>query len=305
MESREIEGVDPVPALRRFAVWGSDPTQRFVGRDEAWLAFRLPSGPVTVRYAKRDGVVTVRAWGPGAREAIERAPEQLGVDDDSWRFESDHPLVGKWLRAVRNLRFGKTRRVVERLVPVVIGQKVTSADASRTFREMVHRWGERAPEPEGVEVPAAARDLWLPPSPARLAELAYFDLHEVNLERKRAEVILGIARRATRLETFADLPASEVRSRLLAMPGIGPWSAALVVSAVHGDTDQVPLGDYHIANHVVHALTGRARGTDDEMLELLEPFRPHRGRALAAILREGPSAPRFGPRMPDRDIRKL
>lgn len=300
MEYREDSWVDPVPVevgatLRRNAVWGTDVTQRFVGANEVWVAFRAKSGPATVRYVGDGTRMSVRAWGAGADEAVASARVQLGAEDSSWRYESDHPLVGPWLRRARGLRFGRSGRVLERLVPVIIAQKVTSADASRTFRELVRLFGEPAPGPS---------DLWLAPSAERLSELAYFDLHPVNLERRRAEVILRMARRASRLEELTALAPSEAYARLLAYPGIGPWTAALVTSAVHGDADAVPVGDYHLPNHVVHALTGRARGTDAEMLELLEPFRPYRGRALAAIVREGPSAPRFGPRMPNRDFRR-
>jgi hypothetical protein len=38
------------------------------------------------------------------------------------------------------------------------------------------------------------------------------------------------------------------------------------------------------------------------MLELLEPYRGHRARVLRLLMLAGASAPRFGPRMPLRDI---
>ncbi len=147
--------------------------------------------------------------------------------------------------------------------------------------------------------------LWLPPTGEDLRKLAYYDLHPVGVERRRADTLLFAARRSRRIEGFATLPPSEAYERLLAFPGIGPWTAAHVVSAAHGDPDAVPVGDYHFPNHVVFTLTGRARGDDDEMLALLEPFRPYRGRVLAAILRAGPGAPRFGPKLSVRDIRSM
>ena len=62
------------------------------------------------------------------------------------------------------------------------------------------------------------------------------------------------------------------------------------------------VGDYHLKNVAAWHLTGRPRGTDEQMLELLEPFRPHRGRVLR-LLERAAKAPQFGPRMPLRDIR--
>jgi 3-methyladenine DNA glycosylase/8-oxoguanine DNA glycosylase len=68
-----------------------------------------------------------------------------------------------------------------------------------------------------------------------------------------------------------------------------------------GDADQVDVGDFHLKHIVVYHLTGRPRGTDEEMLELLEPFRPHRGRVTRLLHTLG-HEPSFGPRVAARDI---
>jgi 3-methyladenine DNA glycosylase/8-oxoguanine DNA glycosylase len=292
----EIDGpYDLAATLRRNAVWGVDPTLRISG-DEAWTAFRTPSGPASVHYVARGSHVEVEAWGAGAAEAVASAPDHLGANDPSWRFETDHPIVGKLVPSFRGLRFGRSRRIFERLVPVVIAQKVTSAGASQSWKELVWRLGERAPGPA---------KLWIPPSAERLRALPYYELHPMGLERRRAETILFAARRARRLESFAALDPAEAYARLLAFPGIGAWTAALITSAAHGDADAVPVGDYHMPHHVTFAFTGERRGSDERMLELLEPFRPQRGRVLALLMRgiEGP--PRRGPRLSVRDIRRM
>jgi 3-methyladenine DNA glycosylase/8-oxoguanine DNA glycosylase len=69
----------------------------------------------------------------------------------------------------------------------------------------------------------------------------------------------------------------------------------------HGDSDAVSVGDYHLKNIVAWHLAGRPRGTDEEMLALLEPFRPHRGRVIRLLETVG-HAPVFGARMPLRNI---
>jgi hypothetical protein len=56
---------------------------------------------------------------------------------------------------------------------------------------------------------------------------------------------------------------------------------------------------------VVHALTGRARGTDEEMLQLLAPYAPHRGRAVRLLQLAGHEAPKFGPRHRVLPLRKM
>ena len=51
-----------------------------------------------------------------------------------------------------------------------------------------------------------------------------------------------------------------------------------------GDSDAVATGDLHLPHMVAWALAGERRGSDERMLELLEPFRGHRARVLRLLL---------------------
>ena len=92
-----------------------------------------------------------------------------------------------------------------------------------------------------------------------------------------------------------NLPAA-VEKALRTVPGIGLWTAAEIAQRAHGDADAVSVGDYHLANHVGWALTGH-RVDDARMLELLEPYRPHRFRVTRLIELGVPRPPAFGPKM--------
>src|SRR5690606_16053859 len=100
----------------------------------------------------------------------------------------------------------------------------------------------------------------------------------------------------SRLDETVALPLDEARRRLAAVPGVGPWTVAEVAAVAFGDADAVSVGDYHLRHQVVCAFTGRARGSDTEMLELLAPFAGHRGRVARLVARGGPTPPSFGPR---------
>ena len=63
---------------------------------------------------------------------------------------------------------------------------------------------------------------------------------------------------------------------LRSVPGIGPWTATCLAAQTWGDADTVVLGDDGIPSMVAWLLAGERRADDARMLELLEPFRPHR-----------------------------
>ena len=100
------------------------------------------------------------------------------------------------------------------------------------------------------------------------------------------------------------VPAEAV-GRLRLVPGIGEWTAAETVQRALGAPDHVSVGDYHLPNLVSYVLAGRDRGTDADMLELLEPWRGHRQRVMRLIETTAWRAPRRGPRFNYTDIRAI
>lgn len=250
-------------------------------------AMRTPEGSATIRVDHTADQLEVEAWGDGAEWALDTAPGALGLLDDREGFAPKHPLVIDLHRRADGLRLPRTGRVLEALIPAVLSQKVTGFEAKRSFRQLVARWGEPAPGPHG---------LLLPPRPEAIAELGYYDLHVVGVEKKRADTLKRVCAHATRLEAAGALSTAMLRSRLEAIPGVGLWTSAEVARIVHGDADAVSVGDFHVKNLVAFALAGEPRGTDDRMLELLEPFVGHRGRVCLLIESAGISAPKYGPR---------
>ena len=266
-----------------------DPTMRLDDRS-CWRATRTPDGPATLHLWLSGSALEAEAWGPGADWAVEHAGSLAGLDDDPTSFRPTHPLVASLHRRRLGARIGRTGAVAEALVPTILEQKVTGLEAKRSYRWLVQRLGEPAPGP------GAEAGLRVPPSPRTLATTPSWVFHRANLERKRSDTIARCMARAVRLEEIASMSMADAYRRLQAFPGVGPWSAAEVAVVALGDPDAVSVGDYHLPHQVTWALAGEARGTDERMLELLEPFRGHRARVCRLLVGLG-GPPRRGPRL--------
>ena len=96
------------------------------------------------------------------------------------------------------------------------------------------------------------------------------------------------------------MPDREARARLRAFPGVGPWTVAEVALRAFGDADAVSVGDYHVPHLVSWALARERRGSDERMLELLQPYRGHRGRVIRLLELGFPPPERRGPRLAPR-----
>ncbi|TAJ99635.1 MAG: DNA-3-methyladenine glycosylase 2 family protein [Chloroflexota bacterium] len=280
-----------------------DPTLR-LNAVAAARATRTPDGPATVLVEVRGNRLEAEAWGPGADRILDGLPALLGMDDDATGFDpSLHPVVARLARRLPGLRLGRTGAILEVLVPAILEQLVTGAEASFAFRTLVRRHGEPAPGPV-----AAAQRLRLQPSPEALAALPYYAFHPLGVEQRRAEIVRRVARDARRLEALADLRGTRAEvgaaagTRLRAYPGIGPWTAAEVTLRALGDPDAVSVGDYHLPSLVAFALAGEPRADDARMLELLGPWRGHRARVIRLLEAGAAGPPRHGPRYsaPDR-----
>jgi 3-methyladenine DNA glycosylase/8-oxoguanine DNA glycosylase len=292
--------VDLPATLGTLSRGAGDPTMR-LGPGGLWWATRTPDGPATLRLVVGTGTseVVATAWGPGADRVLDGVPSLLGAGDDPSGFVPHHPVVRDLWRRHPGWRVPRTGRVLESLVPAVLEQKVTGREAWRAWRTLLRAYGEPAPGPaalpSGLRVPPAA-EAW-----RRVPSWAW---HRAGVDQSRSRAIVTAAGSAGRLEQLGDVPPEEAARRMRSLPGVGAWTAAEVAQRALGDADAVSVGDFHLASLVGTALVGE-RVDDDAMLELLEPYRGHRYRAIRMIELAGIGVERHGPRFAGRDFRAI
>jgi 3-methyladenine DNA glycosylase/8-oxoguanine DNA glycosylase len=255
-----------------------------------WRTSLLASGPVTARITRSaPDTVDGEAWGSGAAEFIEALPALLGADDDASGFAPEEPTIAAAHRRVPHLRLGRTGRVLEALIPAVIEQRVSGMDARRAWRRLVTKFGSPAPGP-------APAQLRVPPSAEVWRRIPSWEFHRANVDPGRARTIVGCAQRADSLERLATRAPERARAALTSLPGVGEWTAAETGQRAFGDADALSVGDYHLAKMIGWSLLGRPID-DPAMVELLDPLRPHRHRAVRLLEVSGLALnPRFGAR---------
>ena len=285
-EARRVRLDDHRSTLAALTVGRFDPTAGW--RDDGWWrSTHTPAGPGTIHLADSPRGVTAAAYGPGADWLLERWPDLLGASDRPAPTWTSHPVVDRARRLVALPRFGRTHTPVHDLMPVVLAQRVTAREAAQQWRRLCRALGEPAPGPR--------RDLWLPPTPERLVGHPSWWYHRLGIETSRAEALRTIGRHARRIEQRDCEDPIGGRRWLELLPGIGPWSTAHIAQISWGDPDAVIVGDYWLPHLVVRAFTGRARGDDEEMLDLLSPWPGERGRVVRLLAAAGHRVERRGP----------
>lgn len=282
--------------LRPLGRGPHDPCISFEGSDgrEVWRATNTPDGPGTQRLAAVEGEVEVEAFGPGADWLLEHAPALVGAHDRREEFAPSDDRIASLHRRYSGLRMTAAGNPVELLVPTVLEQKVTSIEAHRSYGRLVRAHGTPAPGP---------CSLLVPPTAAELGALPSFTWHACGVERRRAETIREVCQRAHAIERVAARGSEEFQAGVMTLPGIGVWTATSVAQLAFGDPDALVIGDYHLPAFVAWNMVGEREADDARMIELLEPFRPHRARVVALLGREGAHPPRRAPKRARRDIR--
>jgi AraC family transcriptional regulator, regulatory protein of adaptative response / DNA-3-methyladenine glycosylase II len=166
--------------------------------------------------------------------AVERCRRLLDADCDPVAVDEElagDPRMAALVRARPGLRVPGSVDGDEIAIRAVLGQQISLAGAISLAGKLVRRYGEEVPGDESYDGPAR-----LFPSASALADA---DPEELPMPRARARALVGLCAALAAGDVPLDRSAdrSEVRARLLALPGIGPWTADYVALRALGDPD--------------------------------------------------------------------
>jgi DNA-3-methyladenine glycosylase II len=149
------------------------------------------------------------------------------------------------------------------LVRSIVGQQLSTASARAIFARLTDRYGGRTPTP--VEV--------LEDDPDELRTAAGLSHAKVKYLRSLAEHVIDGSLQLDRLD---ELPDDQVKSELVAVNGLGPWSADLFLMFQLQRPDILPVGDLGIRRAVMVRYGLAAMPTPAEVERIAEPWRPYR-----------------------------
>ncbi len=189
----------------------------------------------------------------------------LGLEFDLVPFErfaaGDDVLAGLVLR-LRGLRPPLAPDPFESLVTSITAQQVSLFSAFAVRNRLIERYGEQV----GVAYSF--------PTAPRLAGEEPEELLALGFSRRKAEYVVGLARENLPFDEFPRLADDQVKARLVAVRGLGEWTADWFLARHLARPDAWPAGDLGLRKAVSAFYGGGRQLSTEEVRAMGERFRP-------------------------------
>ncbi len=159
-----------------------------------------------------------------------------------------------------------------------MGQQLSTKAARSIYNRLTDRFGGRTPTPEEV----------LADDPEELKAAAGLSRAKVSFLRSLAEHVLNGSLELDRLD---ELPDEEVIAELVAVRGLGIWSAHMFLMFHLGRPDVLPVGDLGIRRVVMLRYGLKELPGPDELERIAAPWRPYRTLACRFLWRSLDATP--------------
>lgn len=174
--------------------------------------------------------------------------------------------LGEVYRRAGSFELRRTRPGFAGLAKVICGQQLSVASASAIWSRF-------------EQLPGAL-------DPAGYLRLTETEVRGIGFSagkyRTVGEVAQAVLANQLDFDAIEVLPAEEAVARLVAIKGIGPWTAELYLMFCAGHADIFPSGDLALQKAVAHAFGLEARPAGSALDAISAAWAPHR--ATAALL---------------------
>jgi 3-methyladenine DNA glycosylase/8-oxoguanine DNA glycosylase len=252
----------------RFRAFGTDLANRLVDS----TLYRAVGGR-EVRIVARLGGVDVEPLDAETEPVIARllgAPFEL---QPFYAWASHDVVLAPIVERLRGFRPPLSPDPFESLVTSITAQQVSLFSAVAMRNRMVERFGEQVGE------------AWAFPTRERLAAASEDELFACGFSRRKAEYVIGLAGSDLDLDGLAALGDDEIRARITAVRGLGPWTADWFLARHLARPQAWPVGDL-VLRKAADVLYGV------EVTELgrrLDPFQNLSAQYLLVEVMTGPS----------------
>ena len=259
----------------RFRAFGLD-------RANVWHegALYRVAGDREVRVAPAEGGVDVEPLDDETEPVVRRL---LGLDfdlDGFGRFAARDPVLGELAVRLRGLRPPLAPDPFESLVTSITAQQVSLRSAFAVRGRLIERYGGY----RGAHAIAF-------PTREALAGAGEDDLTRLGFSRRKAGYVIALARSDLDLDRLTALPDDDVKGRLVALPGIGEWTADWFLARYLARPRAWPAGDLGLRKAASRFYGGGRDLTTEEVRALgarFEPFQNLAAHYLLAGLLTGP-----------------
>jgi 3-methyladenine DNA glycosylase/8-oxoguanine DNA glycosylase len=210
----------------RFRAFGTDLANRLDGE----VLIRAVGGR-EVHIQARHGGVDVEPLDDETRPVVEQllgGPFDLGA---FYAWAVQDPVLAPVVARLRGFRPPLQPDPFEALITSITAQQVSLFSAVAIRNRLVERFG--------VQVGGA----WAFPTRERIAAAHEDDLFAVGFTHRKAEYAVGLARSDLDLAELAGLEDDEVRVRITALRGLGPWTAEWFLARHLARPRAWPAGD--------------------------------------------------------------
>jgi DNA-3-methyladenine glycosylase II len=198
--------------------------------------------------------------------SLERSPQPF------YDHVRDEPVLGPLSARLWGLRPLSSPTIFEMLVMAILGQQISLIAAGAIKARMVRSLGASAT--------LDGHTYYAHPTPEALATAGHGDLVALAFSRRKAEYVrdlaVAVASGALDLEALAGLPHATLVERLLALRGIGRWTAEYVLLRGYGYADALPASDAGLRRQIWRQYALPAPPTEADIIRMSRPWAPYR-----------------------------